>query len=163
MSNFGHSLGALKSMAQKVKFVSFDVVQFQDKEMRSHWYKHDSIDLYYFEKSDHDLVKIHVNVFGQVVEWNRYDGARTGVMIEEEKANEVFEVLQYDQRPNTRALAQCLMVLENAFHIEDAARKKMIDCLQNSQDQSWWKRFKAFISLTGLRRSIKKGTWAKRA
>ncbi len=162
MGQFGQSLGALKSMAQKIRFVSFDVMQFQDKEMRSHWYKHDSIDLYYFEKSNHEIVKIHVNVFGQVVEWNRFDGARTGVMIEEEKAGEVFEILQYDSRPNSRALAQCLLVLENAFQIDDGARKKMISCLQNKQVMSLWKTFKAFISLTDLRRSIKKRSWSKR-
>ena len=156
MSDFGHSLGALKSMAQKVKFISFDVVQFQDKEMRSHWFKHDSIDLYYFEKSNHDLVKIHVNVFGQVVEWNRFDGARTGVMIEEEKTGEVFEILQYDARPNERALAQCLLVLENAFQIDESARKKMIACLQNKQIKSFWQKLKSFIRLTDLRRSFKK-------
>jgi hypothetical protein len=162
MSIFGQSLGALKSMAKKVQFVSFDVVQFQDKEMRSHWYKYDAIDLYYFEKSNHDLVKIHVNVFGQVVEWNRFDGARTGVMLEEEKAGEVIEVLQYDSRPNSKALAQCLLVLENAFQIDEGARKKMILCVKNEHSVSTWQKLKNFIRLTDLRRSIKKRAWSKR-
>ncbi len=138
----GQSLHILKSMAQKIHFISFDVVQFQDKEMRSHWYQYESLDLYYFEKTNLDLVKIHINVFGQVVEWNGLDGVRTGVLIEEEKEGQVFEVLQYDSRPNEKAIAQCLLVLENAFQIEPKQREKMIKCIQNRETKSFWHKFK---------------------
>lgn len=145
MREFGQSLGALKSMAQKVRFVSFDVIQFQDKEMRSHWYKHESLDLYYFEKINHDLVKIHVNIFGQIVEWNAYDGVRTGVLIEEDRSGETFEVLQYDARPNSNAIQQSLLVLENAFQIESKAREKMISCIQNPKTHSFWQKMKHLL------------------
>ena len=136
------SLNALKSMAQKIKFVSFDVIQFQDKEMRSHWYRYESLDLYYFEKKDHELVKIHINVLGQVVEWNGFDGVRTAVVIEEEEGGQVYEILQYDARPNSKAISQSLMVLENAFQMDEKQRRSMIECIQNQHKKSFFERLK---------------------
>ncbi len=142
MNERSQSLSALKSMAKKIHFISFDVVRFQDKEMRSHWYQYESLDLYYFEKTDKEMVKIHINVFGQVVEWNGYDGVRTGVLIEEEKEEQIFEVLQYDSRPNSSAIAQCLLVLENAFQIDQTQRQQMIECIQNKHAKSFWEKLK---------------------
>jgi hypothetical protein len=141
MNQKGQSLNALKTMAQKIHFVSFDVVKFKDKELRSHWYKYESVDLYYFEKTDGSYAKIHVNIFGQFVEWNPFDGVRTGLLIEEEKNNEVYEVLQYDQRANEKSISQGLLVLENAFQIDQKHREQLIRCIQNQHPKSFWQKW----------------------
>ncbi len=135
------STTSLKSMAEKIHFVSFDVVKFQDKEMRSHWYRYDAVDLYYFEKTDGDIVKINVNIFGQFMEWNPYDGLRTGVIVEEEKGGEVYEATQYDPELNESTRAQAQLILENAFQIETAKRQALLICLQKEHKISAWKRW----------------------
>lgn len=144
MAEASVSLNSLKTMAQKVRFVSFDVIQYQDKEMKSHWYRHeDSIDLYYFQSASGDksadsgrIVKLHLSVMGQILEWNPYDGVRTGLLIEEERAGGVFEIIQYDLRANEKTQAQCLLILNNAFLIESEVRERLIACVENQSTKS---------------------------
>ena len=136
MSEIAVSLDSLKTMAQKVRFVSFDVIQYQDKEIKSHWYKHDSIDLYYFQRGDGGIVKLHICIMGQILEWNPFDGVRTGLVIEEERAGGVFEIIQYDSRASYNAQAQSLLILSNAFLIEADIREKLICCLENKKTGS---------------------------
>jgi len=121
---------SIKVMAQKVAFVSFDVIQFKDHEMRSHWYRYEELDLYYFQNDDGEIVKIHISLLGQVVEWNPLDGLRTGLLVEQECDKEVFQIIQYDARPNADSVGQSVEILENAAAIEEPQRLQMLQFLQ---------------------------------
>jgi len=120
---------SIKTMAENIAFVSFDVIQFRDNEMRSHWYRYREIDLYYFQTLNGDLAKLHISIFGQVIEWNQLDGIRTGLLIEEESEAGVSEIVQYDARTNRASVEQALEVLRHAVKIEAPQRAKLIACL----------------------------------
>lgn len=150
MSALALSLESLKTIAQEIHFISFDVVQFRDSEMRSHWYKHESvdIDLYYFQNPEGHVIKIHVSIFGQVLEWTYLDGLRTGLLVEEETPAGVSEVIQYDARFNTETLQQGLEILRHAKAMDYEQRQRLVRCLGLEQGVivSFWKKlFKRFF------------------
>ena len=121
---------SIEAMAGKIAFVSFDVIQFRDNEMRSHWYHYKEIDLYYFQALSGVIAKIHISIFGQVVEWNPMDGLRTGMLIEQEGEAGVSELIRYDARANQESLKQSMKVLEQAHKIELVQRQQLLSCLR---------------------------------
>ncbi len=133
---------SIKIMAQNIAFVSFDVIQFREHEMRSHWYRYEDIDLYYFQTTDGTVAKIHMSIFGQVVEWNAMDGVRTGLLIEQEGVAGVSEVVQYDARVNQSSLEQAQLVLSWAQKIEEHQRQVLRRCLAGEMifHVSFWKK-----------------------
>ena len=137
MTDRGLAPQSLKFMASKVTFVSFDVIQFRENEMRSHWYRYEDIDLYYFQTLDGKIAKIHVSLFGQVIEWNPYDGLRTGLLVESENEGGASEVVQYDARANRTTVAQAIEVLEHASRIELDQREILLGCLRKPEALSF--------------------------
>lgn len=133
MISAAFSLENIKKMAENISFVSFDMIQIKDAELKSHWYKHDHIDLYYYQNSNGDLVKFHISLFGQVLEWNALAGVRTGLLVEEEKQNAVFEMIQYDERANPGTMAQALLVLRNAQAVESPVREELMEYITATQ------------------------------
>lgn len=121
----------IKTMAQQVKFVSFDMVQTAGTELTSRWYHFESIDLYFYETDDKKIVKIQVTVFGQVIDWNMFDGLRTGILLEEDMLSEgPSGVIHYDRTVSMKTVSQALLVLENAFNIELRTRNMLVKCLK---------------------------------
>ncbi|MCC6138036.1 MAG: hypothetical protein IT287_05350 [Bdellovibrionaceae bacterium] len=128
---------SIKNLAQKMNYVSFDVLQVQDQSVKSHWYRHEEgIDIYYFQKEDGSFIKLHISFFGQVIEWNPLDGTRTGLLVEQEQGNEVVETVHYDARANSQSLAQSLMIIENANCIAQDLRDELTVLLQLPQGQA---------------------------
>lgn len=148
MGQESFSLEMIKNMAQKIDFVSFDMVKTSQMELRSHWYHYDHVDLYYFEKQCGEIVKIHISVFGQVIDWNIYDGVQTGLLIEEEVCDQsTQELVQYDARPNPSTLAQGFLILENAFNIEARIREELAAMLLTRPrlKRSLWQRVSRYL------------------
>lgn len=134
---------SIQNMAEKITFVSFDVIQFHDNEMRSHWYRYEDIDLYYFQNLAGDISKIHISVFGEVIEWNPLDGLRSGLLIEAEGDAGITEVIQYDARPSSKCLEQAVEILRAARNIELHQREQLICCLINGRvnlPKTFWQR-----------------------
>lgn len=129
------SLESIKNLAQNMNFVSFDILHVEQYAVKSHWFRHEQgLDLYYFQKDDGRLVKLHIAFFGQVIEWNPLDGTRTGMMVEEEMGSEVVETVHFDARANRESLAQCLMIIENASCLENDLRFELLSLLQLPQE-----------------------------
>jgi hypothetical protein len=124
------SFESIKTMAQRMNFVSFDVLEIEDQSIKSHWYRHEEMDLYYFQKEDGTLIKLHVSFLGQIIEWNPLDGTRTGLMVEQEQDGEVFETVHFDSRANHQSVAQSLLIIENASCIDIQLRQELRVLLQ---------------------------------
>lgn len=154
-SHFTMTVDSIKTLAQKMNFVSFDMLHIEDQEIKSHWYSHEEgLDIYYFQKEDGSLIKLHVSFFGQVIEWNPLDGTRTGYMVEQEQGSEVFETVHFDSRTNSESLAQCLVLLENAICLTQELRSELTVLLQLSpqslsrhlsQKKNFWSKFFSFF------------------
>lgn len=127
------SLESIKTLAQKMNFVSFDTLELENHSVKSHWYRHeDGLDVYYFQKDNGQLVKIHISILGQVIEWNPLDGTRTGLLVEHEQNGEVFESLHYDARANPASVEQSLLILENATCLGSELRDELIKILNHT-------------------------------
>lgn len=123
---------SIKTLAQKMNFVSFDTLQMERQSVQSHWFRHEEgLDIYYFQKEDGRLLKLHISCFGQVIEWNPLDGTRTGLLIEEEQNGEVFETVQYDARANRESVDQSVVILQNASAIDHKIRSELVDLLRH--------------------------------
>lgn len=146
------TIESIKTLAQRMNFVSFDTIQMEAQSIKSHWYRHEEgIDLYYFQKDDGRFLKLHISCFGQVIEWNPMDGTRTGLMIEEELGGEVFETVQYDARANRESVEQSVVILENASAIDEALRNELMVLLKHSEAPK-----KGSVRATALTRFFKK-------
>lgn len=128
------SLESIKTLAQKMNFVSFDTLELENHSVKSHWYRHeDGLDVYYFQKDDGRLIKIHISILGQVIEWNPLDGTRTGLLIEQEQNGEVFESVHYDARANLASVEQSVVILENAMCLSQELRQELIQILNHTE------------------------------
>lgn len=137
-------------MAAQIEFVSFDMIQIRDKELKSHWYKSEHIDLYYYQLSSGKLAKFHISLFGQVLEWSPKGGSRTGLLVEEERQDAVFEAIQFDLRPNLATIAQAVLVLKNALCVESHVREELLryfeSVLKNPvAEKSWFSGIASFF------------------
>lgn len=142
------TIESIKTLAQRMNFVSFDTLQMETQSVQSHWYRHEEgLDLYYFQKEDGRLLKLHISCFGQVIEWNPLDGTRTGLLVEEEKGGEVFETVHYDARANRESVEQSVVIVQNANAIDEHLRKELLALLnhtggvpQKREERSFFKR-----------------------
>lgn len=131
------TIDSLKTLAQKMNFVSFDTLHIEEQSVKSHWYRHDEgLDLYFFQKDDGRMIKVHLSFFGQVIEWNPFDGTRTGLMIEQEQGSEITETVQFDARTNSASVDQSLVILENASCLSEPLRRDLCKLLKPSQKTS---------------------------
>jgi hypothetical protein len=133
MQGSAFSLEGIKKMASQIQFVSFDMIQIRDKEMKSHWYKSENIDLYYYQTHTGKLVKFHISLFGQVLEWSPRTGVRTGLLVEVEVLDTVSESVQYDMQANEATTAQAMLVLRNAVSVDAAVREELIQHVEAPQ------------------------------
>lgn len=127
------TIESIKTLAQRMNFVSFDTLQMERMSVQSHWFRHeDGLDVYYFQKDDGRLIKLHISCFGQVIEWNPMDGTRTGLMIEQEHGGEVIETVHYDARASHESVKQSVVILENASAIDKTLRQELVRLVQHS-------------------------------
>lgn len=118
-------LESVKIMAQKMTFVSFDTLQVEGLEIKSLWYRYKDLDFYYFEAQDQRIIKLHVSAFGEVVEWNPYDGLRTGMIVQKEQAQGVFEVVHFDSRPSLTSIEQVQTIIAEAACLDHQQRLRL--------------------------------------
>lgn len=105
----------LQMMAEKMEFISFDSLQMQGREIKSHWYRYGDIDFYYFEDRHYQpsVIKFYLSIFGQVIEWTPFDGLRTGVVVQSERSEGVTETVQFDRELNRAAVEQFHLFFEH--------------------------------------------------
>lgn len=155
---------SIKTLAQNMNFVSFDILQVEQYSVKSHWYRHEQgLDIYYFQKDDGRLVKLHIAFFGQVIEWNPLDGTRTGLLMEEEIGSEVIETVHFDSRTNKESLAQSLVILENASCLAQDLRDQLLVLLQFPQSPAVALQTSAKSSLLSKIQHKISSFWSKRS
>ena len=89
-----------EQMAQKLKEMSFDVIETESQNVYSRWYQsEDQLDVYLWFHEKENLIKQQVCFFGQLAEWNIVDGLKTGIVMEKEdpfEANKFKSFAKYD-------------------------------------------------------------------
>lgn len=112
----------LKTLARTLKLSSIDVIKTSSTEIESHWYRSSGdADLYYW-LSKGKLVKHQITLFNQVVEWNEFDGVKTGFINDEHGGG---ELVMFDKDVNKVVLVQVTEFLSHASSIEDTILSKI--------------------------------------
>lgn len=138
-------------LARSLKLASIDIINTSKIDIESHWYRSSGpVDLFFWKAQDR-LVKHQINLFGQVVEWNEFDGLKTGYVNEEEIGNdaEYGETICFDKSPNAMVLAKASEFLNLATLIEEQVRKEMT---KHYQSYGRWQNLKWLRAIFGPRR-----------
>ena len=118
----------LEVLAKSLKLASMDIINTKKTDIESHWYRSNGpVDLFYW-KDKKRIVKHQINIFGQVVEWNIFDGLKTGYVREEEFDGESDsqEVVQFDNNPNPHVLEKATEFINLATKIDADVRQEMV-------------------------------------
>lgn len=126
-----------ETLGLSLRELAIDVQQGETTEFLSRWFHSpQDADLFIWFDGDHRIIKTQVSYFGQVIEWNPFDGTRTGLIIEEEAAGgreeEVTEIIRFDERAQARAVEQAIRVLRHVPELAEADRARLIRNLRVS-------------------------------
>lgn len=119
----------LKSLARTLKLASIDVIKTSQMDIESHWFRSSGpADLYYWKAKD-KLVKHQISLFNQVVEWNEYDGVKTGFVNDDIDSGKA-EVICFDQEINPAVVEQAVEFLTNLKQLDQGVRQQLISDYQ---------------------------------
>ncbi|MEM7646935.1 MAG: hypothetical protein AAF203_08505 [Pseudomonadota bacterium] len=113
----------LKSLASNLKLASIDVIKTSNMDIESHWFRSvGPADLYFWKAKDR-IVKHQISLFDQVVEWNEYDGVKTGYVNDEIEAS---DTICFDEDVNTEVIEKAIEFLGHARQLEAQVVKELI-------------------------------------
>ena len=112
----------LDSLARNLKLTSIDVIKTTNMDIESHWFRSiGPVDLYYWKAQD-KIVKHQISLFDQVVEWNEYDGVKTGYFADEREEDQ-SQIICFDENINAQVILQAVDFLNRVETID----RKLID------------------------------------
>ena len=115
----------LNSLAKGLKLTSIDVIKTSNMDIESHWFRSTGPADLYFWKAKDKIVKHQVSLFNQVVEWNEYDGVKTGY-VNDDLYGDQAEVVCFDEIVNPRVVKQAIDFLSNVNEVDEKVLKQLI-------------------------------------
>lgn len=113
----------LKTLAKTLRLSSIDVIKTSSTEIESRWFRTSGpADLYYWKSKD-KIVKHQVTLFNQVVEWNEFDGVKTGFLSEDSAGG---EHICFDKELNREVLVQVREFLSHTEQLESDILERII-------------------------------------
>jgi len=141
-----------------------DVYQMDGVEIVSRWFhSSNDCDLMVWLDGDNLLVRFQFNISGQIVDWNKHSGFRTGLIVETEYASAgakdalTSETISYDKLVSGGAIRTAEQVLLAACEIRAPWREKMVRLLSAGSGNRtaiasresrtrFWSRFKHWMT-----------------
>ena len=117
----------LETLASSLRLESIDVLETQRVDLESHWYRSEGPAELFFWVAKDRMIKHQLNLFGQVVEWNEYDGVKTGY-INEERMGHTFDIksmIEFDKTPEAEVTNMACEFIRKV-HILNADTKSQI-------------------------------------
>lgn len=106
----------IKTLAKSLKLASIDVIHTSRTDIESHWFRSvGPADLYFWKVKDR-VVKHQISIYNQIVEWNEYDGVKTGYINDEEQNQ--TSTIQFDKEVNPVVIQQALLFLSEIQSID---------------------------------------------
>jgi len=115
----------LKSLAKSLKLTSIDVIKTSNMDIESHWFRSSGPADLYFWKAKDKIVKHQISLYNQVVEWNEYDGVKTGYVNDDFDA-EKTEVICFDKDVNSTVVEQAIEFLTSVDQVEEGVVQELI-------------------------------------
>lgn len=105
-----------EQIAQKLKEMSFDIIETDSQNVFSRWYQsEDQLDVYLWFDEKENLIKQQVCFFGQLAEWNIVDGLKTGMVMEKEdpfEANKFKSYAKYDETADQSVINEAKILID---------------------------------------------------
>lgn len=137
-----------ESLGRSLREVAVDVVESDGNTILTRWFHStNDIDLLIWSDENQTVLKQQVNFFGQVVEWNVFEGVKTGLIIEEDAAESergpangsqtrhdeanTSETIQFDARPELRVVQQAIEMLAHVPDLDEEDKRQIRDNLLN--------------------------------
>ena len=128
----------LEVLAKSLKLASIDVIKTSNMDIESHWYRSKGPADLYFWKNKEKIVKHQVSLFGQVVEWNEFDGVKTG-FVQDDEEHYGSDIVCFDKEVNEAVIQQVIDFFSQVKTIENSITQQMISHYQfyNRWSSSW--------------------------
>lgn len=124
----------LKALAKSLKLASIDVIKTSKVDIESHWYRSIGPADLFFWKTQDKVVKHQVSLFNQVIEWNEYEGVKTGFVSDDSNPGK-GEVIQFDQTVDPTVILQAIEFLSNVNNVD---RKLISQFINNYSFYNRW-------------------------
>lgn len=142
----------LQTLAKNLKLASIDIIKTKNMDIESHWFRSiGPADLYYWKTKD-KIVKHQVSLFNQVIEWNEYDGVKTGYVSDEAEV-EKSEIICFDESVNVNVVEQAIEFLGNVISIEDEVLTELIS---HYKFYNRWQHLNPFLGLKSFFKKLRK-------
>lgn len=127
MSDFASNLHHydIQSLAKSLKLTSIDVIKTSSVDIESHWFRSKGPADLYFWKANERIVKHQISLFNQVVEWNEFDGVKTGYVNDDVDAGS-SEVICFDETVNGSVVEQAISFLANVRDLDPGIVEQLI-------------------------------------
>ncbi len=143
----------LDSLAKSLKLVSIDVIKTTNMDIESHWFRSSGPADFYYWKAKDKIIKHQISLYNQVVEWNEYDGVKTG-FVNDDVQEVLSEVICFDQLVNQEVVAQAVEFLKK---IEQPDKEIVNQLISNYQFYNKWQGLALFRGLRSLFKKLSKG------
>jgi len=109
--------------------VSVDYLEVNNQKIKSRWLRGEEAELFIWTDQYSNIIKQQLSLLGQVVEWNVYDGVRTGLLIESDldvEKSKTSELVQFDTSPQGSAIRQAREILKHTQILSASEQDKLI-------------------------------------
>lgn len=147
-----------EQIGRSLREVAVDVIETEGSPILSRWFQSSrDVELLIWTDSNKNVIKHQITFFGQVVEWNVFEGVKTGVVIEEEGTGDtednVRETIRFDSGPDATAVGKAIRVVEFTSELKDTDRLKISENLRVKTEtlppaDDTWKRLRRWFSGT---------------
>jgi hypothetical protein len=124
-----HQLLDPRRLGESFEKVSSEVIQTEMQYVISQWFhsSYDS-DLFVWTDLKNNIIKQQVSICGQVVEWNLLEGVRTGMVLEEDSADETkgSEVIRFDASVQRSSVSLACQVIQHINELNSEVRELII-------------------------------------
>jgi hypothetical protein len=132
-----------EQIGKSLREVAVDVIETEGSTILSRWFhsKHD-VELFLWTDGEQNVIKHQVTFYGQVVEWNVFEGVKTGVIVEQENMfgnssdgdessdESVSETIQFDKVAEDAAVSRAIVLLSHVSELPEIERKRICDNLK---------------------------------
>ncbi len=146
----------LQTLAKSLQLASIDVIKTTNMDIESHWFRSSGPADLYFWKAKDKIVKHQISIYNQIVEWNEFDGVKTGYVNDDIQSGQAAEVICFDKQVNESVVKQAICFLNDVQGIDGRITLQLIE---NYNFYSKWP-FK--VSNNPLVRGLKKILFKKK-
>ena len=119
-----------KKVGEDLSEVALELLNVENYQVESRWFHSQfETDLFIWSDQKGVIIKQQLSFYGQVVEWNAFEGTRTGVILEDEvgaSGIKPSEVVQFDASASDTTINMAIEIISNITKIKEPLKDKII-------------------------------------